>query len=216
MIIRSNAHHSYVHLIFILGGAGVCQKTGVLLPAEQRPLLAGLWSPPGTESIHNYRLFASEAVTAYSGVRSAHAHTQTHTDAHIICLNVNIIQRAFLATAVCREGGKLAWIRGVKMGKTLLFFTRTPFAHRRLCVCDCRVFLHVLLWQCEGCGLRVRVRGEQRASETGSTRTGAQEEWSLRQTLICERDKTEHDYLLLIGSGQCARCTRAPKRHRTF
>lgn len=94
-------------------------------------------------------------------------------------------------------------------GEDPVIFTCTPMCCR-LCVCDCGVMfffslsllhsLQVLLWQCEGCGLRVGGWGERRATETGSTSTGAQEEWPLRQTLVRQRDKTEHEWILIAFS----------------
>lgn len=92
------------------------------------------------------------------------------------------------------------------MGKTLSF----SLAHLCIvlfvsvtveyCFFFLSLFLQVLLWQCEGCGLRVGGWGERRATEAGSTSTGAQEEWPLRQTLIRQRDKTEYEWIRIAFS----------------
>lgn len=43
------------------------------------------------------------------------------------------------------------------------------------------LYKYVRLW---GCGLRVGGHGEWRVTESGSTITGAQEEWPLKQTML--------------------------------
>lgn len=50
----------------VLGGAGVCQKTGVLLSAEQRPPSAQLRPGPGAEHVPHSP--SAENSAAYSGV----------------------------------------------------------------------------------------------------------------------------------------------------
>lgn len=50
----------------VLGGAGVCQKTGVLLSAEQRPPPAQLRPGPGAEHVPHSP--SAENSAAYSGV----------------------------------------------------------------------------------------------------------------------------------------------------
>lgn len=92
-----------------------------------------------------------------------------------------------------------AMVLRVRDGEDPVVFTCTPM-RRTLYVCNCGVLfffssLQVLLWQCEGCGLRVGGWGERRASETGSTSTGAQEEWPLRQTLIRQRAIAEYEWI---------------------
>lgn len=49
---------------------------------------------------------------------------------------------------------------------------------------------------------------EQRATETGNTSTGAQEEWPLRETLISERDKTEeYEWIMSVYAFITNSCT---------
>lgn len=50
----------------VSGGAGVCQKTGVLLSAEQRPPSAQLRPRPGAEHVPHSP--SAENSAAYSGV----------------------------------------------------------------------------------------------------------------------------------------------------
>lgn len=142
---------SFIDNNFLLGGAGVCQKPGLLLPAEQQPLPADLWSHPGTRN-RSYRLSYPESSAAYPQLTNTHLRF------------------------------------GVAMGRFVWLQLCVFCARRRRGSGECLRALRVLLWR----AWRMRFEGgcvrEKRATETGSTTTGAQEEWPQSQTRILSKN----------------------------
>lgn len=155
------------NFISILGGAHVCQETGLLLPAAQQPLPASLWSHPGAEQLSDDQLSCPQTPAVYSGVTPppplslpflSIAHTQ-FSDARTppACRS-----RCVIVTPSAWDGKGPVFSPAAPLPRTVFVgdcvVLRAP---QSLCVCvRACVALRVWLWDCEGCGLRVEGWGE--------------------------------------------------------
>lgn len=104
-------------LRLLVGGANVCQETGLLLPTERRSLPSNLRPHPGTEHPFSHWLSFPASPTTHPGVTCLHARTPTDTHKAAAFSLSLWLQFVYSKRHRC----------GVKMGKTLLFLLAQLF-----------------------------------------------------------------------------------------